>query len=54
MRLPIVRTEERNASRRRGDHDGLPPLPDGFLFLVDENGAYLLDEEGAYIIVETA
>lgn len=31
---------------------GLPPLPSGFAFLVDESGAYLIDENGDYLIAE--
>jgi hypothetical protein len=28
----------------------LPPLPNGFVFLVDTDGAFLTDADGAYLI----
>lgn len=31
---------------------GLPPLPSGFVFVVDSAGNYLVDDDGAYIITE--
>jgi len=32
--------------------DGLPEPPYGFMFLVDDEGAYILDDFGNYIVVE--
>lgn len=32
----------------------LPALPDGYVFLTDNWGAYLTDEDGNYLIVEKA
>ena len=29
----------------------LPPLPDGYAFLVDDDGKYLIDSSGDYLIV---
>lgn len=29
----------------------LPPLPFGFVFVIDADGAYLVDTDGAYLIV---
>lgn len=31
---------------------GLPPLPPGFLFLVDDDGQYLVDDDGNFLIAE--
>ena len=31
---------------------GLPPLPEGFIFLVDTDGAFLRADDGAYLITE--
>jgi len=31
---------------------GVPPLPEGFIFLVDTDGAYLRDGDGAFLITE--
>lgn len=31
---------------------GLPDLPAGFVFLLDEDGQYLIDENGDYLIAE--
>ncbi|MGY3073886.1 hypothetical protein ACVW1A_007487 [Bradyrhizobium sp. LB1.3] len=28
----------------------MPPLPNGFVFLVDTDGAFLTDADGAYLI----
>lgn len=33
---------------------GLPPLPPGFFYLVDNDGAYIVDTDGAYLIAEAA
>ena len=35
------------STRRRGRR---PVLPAGFVFLVNDDGAYLIDENGAYLI----
>lgn len=32
----------------------LPPLPDGYVFLTDDWGAYLTDDDGNFLIVEKA
>jgi hypothetical protein len=29
---------------------GLPPLPDGYVFLVDGDGYYLTDADGYYLV----
>lgn len=29
-----------------------PPLPDGFAFLVDDDGAYFIDDDGSFFIAE--
>lgn len=34
--------------------DELPLLPDGYSFVVDDNGAYLVDSNGAYVVQRTA
>lgn len=31
---------------------GLPPLPEGYAFLVGDDGAYIVTDDGSYIIVE--
>ena len=32
---------------------GLPTLPSGFSFVVDDNGDYVIDDNGDHVIAET-
>jgi hypothetical protein len=36
---------------RDGGGGGLPTLPSGYLFLVDDSGNYITDDDGNFIIV---
>lgn len=33
-----------------GGGNGLPPLPAGYAFVVDDNGDYVVDDNGDYVI----
>lgn len=33
--------------------DGLPSLPSGFSFVIDDSGNYVIDNAGNYVIAET-
>lgn len=37
---------------RLGPRSSLPPLPQGFAFLIDDSGNYLVDGNGDYLIAE--
>ena len=51
MRLVFLTPEDVNTGQT---FTSLPPLPDGYSFLIDTNGKYMIDGNGKYLIALNA